>query len=286
MLKLSVCVLPLLAAATSAQVRLLDAADVPARKAAATKIERVIDAQHDLATTVALAATSGASLPAGSRARAVLGEALRRANQSDDAERAVSRLRLDLGELVDTLTFRPVDEAEVPKGFPVFAGLDEIELRTYPAYRMARTAMKGSGSNGAFWPLFNHIKDNGIAMTSPVQMDYDDDGERAASMAFLYGDPSMDPSKVADNVEVVDVPAATVLSIGANGYERKGRVAAMEQRLRDFVRSTRGAWVVAGPLRTMAYNSPMVRGDRRYFEVQLPVRRADGKQAQREQAQK
>ena len=44
--------------------------------------------------------------------------------------------------------------------------------------------------------------------------------------------------------------------------------------IRDSVASTDGEWVVAGPLRTMAYNSPMVRGDRRYFEVQLPVRRA------------
>ena len=279
MLKLSLCVLPLLASAASAQVRLLQPADGPARQAAAVKIERVIDADHDLATTIALAATSGAALSDGSRARDVLGQALRRANQSGDDARALARLKLDLGELVDTLTFRPVDESETPKGFPGFLGLDEIELRTYPAYRMARTAMKGGGSNGAFWPLFNHIKDNGIAMTSPVQMDYEDDGERAASMAFLYGDPSTDPKDIGDNVEVVDVPAATVLSIGANGYERKGRVATLEQRLRAFVKSTRGEWVVAGPLRTMAYNSPMVRGDRRYFEVQLPVRRSAAKKA-------
>ena len=119
------------------------------------------------------------------------------------------------------------------------------------------------------------------AMTSPVQMDYRADGERAASMAFLYGDRSTDPAKVGDGVEVVDVPAATVLSIGANGYERKGRVAALEQRLRAFVAASDGAWVVAGPLRTMAYNSPMVRGDRRYFEVQLPVRSAQPEQARK-----
>lgn len=277
MLKLSICALPLLAGAAIAQTRLLQPTDLAARKATATKIERVIDADRSLATTVALAATSGAALPAGSRARAALKAALRRANQSDDDARALARLRLDLGELCDTLAFQPVDEAELPKGFPGFLGLDEIELRTYPAYRMARTAMKGGGSNGAFWPLFNHIKTNGIAMTSPVQMDYDEDGERAASMAFLYGDPATDPSKVSDQVEVVDVPAATVLSIGANGYERKARVAEMEARLRAFVASTDGEWVVAGPLRTMAYNSPMVRGDRRYFEVQLPVRRTPKK---------
>ena len=98
-------------------------------------------------------------------------------------------------------------------------------------------------------------------------------------MAFLYGDPSTDPAKVGDGIEVVDVAAGTVLSIGANGYERKGRVAALEQRLRAFVEASDGAWIVAGPLRTMAYNSPMVRGDRRYFEVQLPVRPAEAEQA-------
>lgn len=274
MSKLILCAVTLLATATIAQERLLQRVDLPTRAAAATRIERVIDAEHGFATTVALAATSGSALAEGSRARTLLSAALRRANGSKDEERALSRLRLDLGELVDTMTFRPVDEAELPKGFPGFSTLDEIELRTYPAYRMARTNMKASGSNGAFWPLFNHIKSNGIAMTSPVQMDYGDDGERAASMAFLYGDPSIDPKKVADNVEVVDVPSATVLSIGANGYERKARVAALEARLRAFVQSTRGEWVVAGPIRTMGYNSPMVRGDRRYWEVQLPVRRA------------
>ena len=279
MLKPSLCAAALLAATLPAQDRLLQPGAAAARRAAAARIERVIDAGHDLATTVALAATSGAALPTGSSARAKLADALRRANQATDPARALARVRLDLGELVDTLTFRPVDEAKVPEGFPRFCGLDEVELRRYPAYRMARTAMKAGGTDGAFWPLFNHIKDNGIAMTSPVQMDYRDDGERAASMAFLYGDPSTDPAKVGDGVEVVDVAAATVLSIGANGYERKGRVAALEQRLRAFVKASDGAWVVAGPLRTMAYNSPMVRGDRRYFEVQLPVRPVEAGQA-------
>ena len=264
-----------LTAATSGQERLLQRTDLPARAAAAARIDRTLEREHGLATTIALAATGGSALPIGSRARGVLTEALRRANRSDDDARALARLRLDLGELVDTLVFEPVAEAELPKGLPTYVGLDEVELRTYPAYRMARTAMKAGGSNGAFWPLFNHIKDNGIAMTSPVQMDYDAAGRRAASMAFLYGDPTTDPKAVGDAVEVVDVPAATVLSIGANGSERKARIAAMEQRLRAFVEASGGTWVVVGPLRTMGYNSPMVRGDRRYFEVQLPVARAE-----------
>ncbi len=268
------CLALALAAAAVAQERLLQPADVAARAAVAAKIERVLDAEHGLATTVALAATGGSTLPQGSRASAALSEALRRANQSGDGARGLARLRLDLGELVDTLVFRPVEEAALPKGFPSYLGLDEVELRTYPAYRMARTKMRAGGSTGAFWPLFNHIKDNGIAMTAPVQMDYDADGAGAASMAFLYGDPSTDPKAIGDAVEVVDVPAATVLSIGANGNERKARIAQMEARLRAFVKATKGEWVVAGPLRTMAYNGPMTRGDRRYFEVQLPVRRA------------
>ena len=59
MLKLSICALPLLAGAAIAQTRLLQPTDLAARKATATKIERVIDADRSLATTVALAATSG-----------------------------------------------------------------------------------------------------------------------------------------------------------------------------------------------------------------------------------
>lgn len=263
-----------------AQQRLLNPDDLPARKQAAAELQATIDTEADLATTVAFAAIAGIRLPAGSNARAALDLALRTANTGSDAVRAGKRLRSELGDLVTTLTFEPLREAELPAGFPTFTAVDELELRHYPACRMVRTEMKAGGPMGAFWPLFQHIKDNDIAMTAPVQVDWSEAGERQrpARMAFLYGDPSKQPAQVGKDVSVENLPPTTVLSLGAIGEERNDVVAAMRERLLGWLRDN-PQWVAAGPLRTMGYNSPMVGRDRRYFEVQIPVHRTDDRAA-------
>jgi hypothetical protein len=97
--------------------------------------------------------------------------------------------------------------------------------------------------------------------------------QRPVRMAFLYGDPATTPKKTADNIEVVEVAAMTALSIGQIGDDRRERVEQLRERLHAFL-AAHPEWEVAGPLRTMGYNSPMVSRDRRYFEVQLPVRPA------------
>lgn len=269
--------LSLLPTLLPAQTRLLATADLPGRARAAAELERLVRAAADLPTTVALAALAGLDLAPGSAARARLQAALGAALRDGDAAGASGRLRGDLGDLVETLQFQPLVQAELPAGFPGFAAVDELELRPYPAYRMASTAMRG-GSTGAFWPLFRHIEANGIAMTTPVQMDWGATAgggdERPLRMAFLYGDPTTQPGTVADGVDVVVVPAATVLSLGAIGDDRRDRVAAMRDRLFGWL-AANPEWLAAGPVRTMGYNSPMVPRDRRYFEVQVPVRRAD-----------
>lgn len=266
----------LLTAPLFAQTRPLEPADLAGRRAAAEVITAVLAQRADLPTSIALVAVAGTQLGAGTAARSNLDAALSRANLAPRADAALRTLRVDLGELAETLTFQPTQQAELPRGFPGFQAVDEIELRQYPAYRMVRTDMQG-GSNRAFWPLFRHIESNGIAMTTPVQMDWgrkDPAGaEKPMQMAFLYGDMTIAPQHVADGVEVVAIEAQTVLSIGAIGDDRPARVEAMRARLEAYVEAHRGTWMAAGPLRTMGYNSPMVSRDRRYFEVQLPVQK-------------
>lgn len=258
-----------------AQQRLLEPTDLPLRQEVAAALTATLAEATDLPSTVALAAIAGTRLPSGSAARGQLDTALRGANLSVGGKQALRALRGELGDLAATLAFAPVQQAELPKGFPGFQAVDELELRHYPVYRMVRTGMKG-GSNGAFWPLFRHIESNGIAMTTPVQMDWGkpagQSAERPLLMAFLYGDPTITPQHTADGVEVVEVPALTVLSIGAIGDDRRDRVDELHARLLAFVAAHQDTWQVAGALRTMGYNSPMVSRDRRYFEVQLPVR--------------
>ena len=267
---------------------ILQQADVTARVAAG----KALDAQLAADTTSAAPAEvrfsllqkgvtlAGASLAAGTRARARFDEAITAAQQpTDKPEAARQSLRLAIGDLVDDLLFKPVQEAELPKGFPGFAAVDEIELRSYPAYRMVRTSMQG-GQMGAFWPLFRHIEEHGIAMTTPVQTDWQEAAEgkreRAATMAFLYGDKDLGQAGKDGKVEVVDVPELTVLTIGARGADNTSKVMALKQVLQDFV-TKHPEWAVAGPIRTMGYNSPSVFGDRRYYEVQLPVKRVGKK---------
>ena len=263
----------LLSVAMPAQERLFRPGDEGVRREVAAELEQALRQHEDLATTTALAAAIGSRLPDGSHARAWLRSAVSDA-LAGDGEAVRERLRSELYELVATLAFEPRVEAPNPQGFPAFGrAVGEIELVHYPAYRMVATGMRG-GSNRAFWPLFRHIEENGIAMTTPVQMDYADGEavERPVRMAFLYGDPNIEPEHVDRGVEVVAIEAHDVLRIGAVGAESKARIEAMRQRLLDWLAEPANGHEAAGPMRLMGYNSPSVSRDRRYFEVQIPVR--------------
>ena len=54
-------------------------------------------------------------------------------------------------------------------------------------------------------------------MTAPVQMEYHSDEQgkpKQATMAFFYGDPKAGTTGPDGSVEVIDVPATKVVSIG------------------------------------------------------------------------
>lgn len=269
----------LLALAIPAQDRLLVDQDLVPRAQAAELLQQAARDASGLEPAAALSRLMAAAdaavrmLPAQSRSQARLAAALAAAADGQQpGSRRLPALRSEIGDLVADLTFRPVQEAQLPAGFPGFRAVDEIELRDYPAYRMVRASLR-SGDVGSFWLLFRHIEANGIAMTTPVQMDWQQpDATRAATMAFLYGDPDIGRTGKQGQVEVVDVPAARVLSIGARGYDRRSRVEELHEALSQWLRANPG-FRAAGPMRTMGYNSPSVRDERRYFEVQLPVER-------------
>lgn len=257
----------LLAATAVAQTpaRLARPADLPLRAAAARVLERALEHEGDGLAAERLrgaALSAVVHLPAGSaahsRARAI-------AASDDDVE----GLRLAAADLAADLRFRPVAEADLPEGVPGFLALDELEIRAYPSYRMVRASMQ-RGSMVAFMPLLRHIQEREIAMTTPVQVDYDPARDRPATMAFLYGSPELGPEGTFGRTEVVDVPATTVLTVGSRGYDRQDRLTELRARLDAWLDAS-DEWRAAGPLRVMSYNSPSVGGDRRYFEVQLPI---------------
>ena len=174
------------------------------------------------------------------------------------------------GESADDASFKPVIEAPLPEGFPSYTPVGEIEVKRYPAYRKAETSGKV-----AFWTLFQHITTAGISMTAPVEMTFRADGPpvgREQAMAFLYGDKSIGSAGRKGNVQVVDVPAATVVSFGMRGQRSDDVLVQAEQRLTNWLEQNKGKYEQSGPVRVMGYNSPFVARERQFFEVQIPVR--------------
>ena len=221
--------LPLTAQAEPPTVaRLLQPGDLAARTEAATILAKAQQPAEKVGTDSLRSDLLIAArvLPVGSAARVRADALLARAIDAEE-------LRLAVLDLVADLSLRPVAEAELPAGVPGYQTLDELEIRAYPAYRMVRTNMR-AGSMGAFWPLFQHIKEHEIAMTTPVQIDYAADG-RANSMAFLYGSIELGPLGKSGRVEVVDMPPMTVLTLGSRGYDRADRIRELTARLASWL---------------------------------------------------
>jgi hypothetical protein len=170
--------------------------------------------------------------------------------------------------------FQPIKEAELPRGFPTYTPVGEIEIKQYPAYRKA-----SASGQGQFWTLFRHIKRNNVAMTAPVEMDYGNPGaneERELSMSFLYERPDQGSPGKQGSVEVIDVPATTVVSIGCRGERTASAIAEAREKLGAWLDRNQATYLPAGPLRIMGYNSPFVPRDKSFFEVQIPVKAANG----------
>jgi hypothetical protein len=235
--------------------------------------DRGIDAQRRLEMYAAACSAASRMLDPDSQASRWLSEAAQSATEAAEATEEIEpTIRATLEQLADQLAFRPLIEAELPRDFPPPTPVGEIEIKGYPAYRKA----EASGSGGSpFWTLFKHIKAEGIAMTAPVQMDYAADLEsdvEQRSLAFLYGRPDQGEPTSDGPVTVADVPPMRVASTGVRGDRTPKRIAAARQRLLDWLHEDCDEYEPDGEIRVFGYNSPFIPSDRRYIEVQIPVR--------------
>ncbi len=180
-------------------------------------------------------------------------------------------------------------ESPLPAGYPEPTPPGSIDLKRYPTVRRAEyvsSAAPGMGMNMGFFPLFNHIKRNDIAMTSPVEMDYRDTfdpetGKQSPkesmswTMSFLYRTAELAPAgkdKKDKNVLVTDRPEMTVLSIGMNGPYGTGVVEKGLTLLHGWLKD-HPEYEVAGEPRAFHYNGPYIANRNKWSEVQLPVRK-------------
>lgn len=132
-------------------------------------------------------------------------------------------------------------------------------------------------------PLFRHIESNHIAMSSPVVMTYHtvapkspaaDAGtpaEKMYSMAFVYQSTSIGHDGSFGPVDVKDVPAMTVASIGVRGSYTTGRFARAKAKLDAWLAAHAAEYKQSGPARYLGYNSPFVLPFLRFGEVQIPI---------------
>ena len=167
--------------------------------------------------------------------------------------------------------FKVLLEAELPEGFPKPGPVNQIVVKEYPVYRAARVG-GANMQNVAFMRLFAHIKQNGISMTAPVEMAIDGDTAQRQDMAFLYGNKRIGKAGSASaGVEVLDLPAKTYVSIGIRGTESKAAIKGAVSKLENWLKENK-EFISDGEPRLLGYNSPMVPRDKRFWEVQIPVK--------------
>lgn len=162
-----------------------------------------------------------------------------------------------------------------PQGFPQPTPIGVIEVKYYPAYRGVTYLHSGDvtqATRAAFNPLFQHISQNNISMTTPVEARYLEDvnSDAQAEVSFLYSDPEIIPQSVQENVEVKDTPAMTVVSIGVQGAYTWQSYQINLQRLQNWLKS-HPEYKIMGSPRRLFYNSPMTPENLKYSEVQIPI---------------
>lgn len=159
-----------------------------------------------------------------------------------------------------------VNEASLPKGWPMPGPYNQVAEKEYPVYRVA--VAESGGQMRSFWTLFQHIQSKNIPMTAPVEMKMDEkEGEmEMTSMGFLYQDTSVgELGADGDKVEVTDVPAMTVFSYAWMGADNKEAIAKaraqVDAKLAEEEKS-------AESYRLLGYNGPSVPKAKRTYELQ------------------
>jgi hypothetical protein len=180
-------------------------------------------------------------------------------------------------------------DAPLPDGWPGATAPGTIEIKSYPAYRgaVSRNPKTVLGAeNGMFFSLFNHIQKNEIAMTAPVVNTYDsvlidDPGKPgSASMEFLYRTKDMGHTgKDGEYVEVIDHPAATYICLGHQGAMNTAQLREGVSKLRAWLAKHADEWIADGDPRRLGYHGPMTPTNRKLWEIQIPVRKVQKKDA-------
>ena len=169
----------------------------------------------------------------------------------------------------------------LPEGYPRPTAPGAIELKKYPSVRRAEVsgegASRGPSSSRGFWPLFQHIQRNNIAMTAPVEMDLPgwSATERSLpeswTMSFLYRERELRETGTEGNVVIRDTEPVTVVSMGLRGAYSNAAFNGALERIETWL-GEQDRWEAAGAPRWLGYNGPEMPNQRKWAEVQIPIR--------------
>ena len=170
------------------------------------------------------------------------------------------------------------NSAPLPEGFPPLTPPNQIEVKQYPPYRLATYKIEGElsqAANQAFYPLYQHISRNDISMTSPVETRYPvttltGSTSGQAEVSFLYANPQIMPKEIANNIEVKDIPAMTVVSLGLRGEYSYQSYQEGLKRLTIWLEEHQEYQRVGNP-RRFFYDGPYVPDKLKRSEIQIPI---------------
>ena len=174
------------------------------------------------------------------------------------------------------------NSAPLPEGFPPATPPGQIEVKQYPAYRAATYRYQGTlsqAANQSFYPLYQHISSNDLAMTAPVETRYpsstwvggglsEETGE--ATVSFLYRSSDIYPDEIAQNIEVEDVPPMMVVSLGLQGGYSFESYQQNVVKLHDWL-TEHPEYAVSGPPRRFFYDGPYIPDGLKRSEIQIPI---------------
>ena len=168
--------------------------------------------------------------------------------------------------------------APLPEGFPELTAPNQIEVKQYPSYRAATYETKGDlsqAANQAFSPLYQHISSNNISMTAPVETLYpastlEGSTSGEAEVSFLYRSREIVPAEIADNIELKDIPAMTVVSLGLKGAYSYESYQQGLKRLSSWLEKNPDYQRVGNP-RRFFYDGPYVPDGMKRSEIQIPI---------------
>ncbi len=148
-----------------------------------------------------------------------------------------------------------------------------IEIKTLPEARLLVAHGESNyfkENSKLFGTLFRYIQVNEIAMTVPVEAEMD-----PGSMYFYIGDDLKDTHfETTAEVDILELPERTVLSIGVRGSYNAKNFAAARKSLLDYL-ATQENWIAAGSARAIYWNGPFTPGLLKRSEVHIPIKAAE-----------